>query len=240
MKYLAFVGTEGAQPEHALEYMRREWPAYQEELDRRGGWRLGRELNHPPAPVTVRVRDGQTLVTDGPFAETKEFVAGFDLFEAADLGEAIKVESRSPVVRFCPFEIRSFDDVVLGPGVSAFAEGDDSAGTPYLLTVWAEAEPAQRLHDGAVSVEYDAWRQDLKGRGVLVLGGELAEPETATTLRLLEGELRTNDGPFLDADGFIAGIDVIRASDRQEAVSLAATHPLACYHAIEIEKFHTA
>jgi hypothetical protein len=239
MKYLAFVGTEGAQPEDALEYMRREWPAYQEELDRRGGWRLGRELNHPPAQVTVRVRDGRTLVTDGPFAETKEFVAGFDLFEAADLAEAIEVESRSPVVRFCPFEIRSFGDLVLAPGVSAFAEGDDSSGIPYLLTVWAQADLASRLADQAVSAECDAWRQDLKGRGVFVLGGALAEPETATTLRLREGELRTNDGPFLDVDGFIAGIDVIRASDRQQAVDLAATHPLARYHAIEIEKFHT-
>jgi len=239
MKYLAFVGTEGAQPEDALEYMRREWPAYQEELDRRGGWRLGRELNHPPAQVTVRVRDGQTLVTDGPFAETKEFVAGFDLFDAADLAEAIEVESGSPVVRFCPFEIRSFDGVVLAPGVSAFAEGDDSSGIPYLLSAWAEADPVPGLDEQAVLAEYEVWRQDLQGRGVFILGGALAGPETAKTLRLSDGGLRTSDGPFLDIDAFIAGIDVIRASDRQEAVNLAATHPLARYHAIEVEQFHT-
>jgi len=140
MKYLALVATQGAQPQDALDQMRREWPAYQEELDRRGGWRLGRELNHPPAAVTVTVRDQQTLVTDGPFAETKEFVAGFDLFEAADLDEAIEIESKSPVIRFCPFEVRPFEGLVLGSEATAFAKGDDSAGVPYLLTVWVDRD----------------------------------------------------------------------------------------------------
>jgi hypothetical protein len=239
MKYMAFVATEGAQPEHALEYMHREWPAYQQELDRRGGLRLGRELNHPPARVTVRVRDGETLVTDGPFTETKEFVGGFDLFEAANLAEAIELESRSPVARFCPFEIRSFEGVALGPGTSAFAEGDDSAGIPYLLTVWVEAKPTPGLDDRAISAEYEAWRRELEGRGVFVLGGALTGPEAATTLRFREGEIRTSDGPFLDIEAFIAGIDVIRATDREQAAQIAATHPLARYHAIEIEKFYT-
>jgi hypothetical protein len=239
MKYLAFVGTEGAQSKDALDYMHREWPAYQRELDRSGDWRLGRELNHPPTQVTVRVRDGETLVTSGPFAETKEFVGGFDLFEAADRTTAIEVESRSPVARFCPFEIRSFDGVTLGPGASAFAEGDDSAGIPYLLTAWVEAKPAASQDDEAVRSEYEAWRQDLVERGVFLLGGALPGPETATTLRWRDGEIRVSDGPFLNIEAFITGIDVIRTADHQQAVNLAATHPLAAHHAVEVEKFYT-
>ena len=49
--------------------------------------------------LTVRVRDGETLVSDGPIAETKEFVAGFDLFDCADLDEAIDAAAKSPVAR---------------------------------------------------------------------------------------------------------------------------------------------
>jgi len=238
MKYLAFVATQGAQPEDAVEYMHREWPAYQAELDLRGGLRLGRELNHPPAAVTIRVRDGQVLVTDGPFTETKEFVAGFDLFEAADLNDAIKVESRSPVARFCPFEIRPFDGVVLGSEAPAFAKGDDSAGVPYLLTVWVEAAKPTSLKDQAVWEECAAWREELDGRRLFVLGGTLGGVETATTLRFRDGEVRTSDGPFLNTEEFIAGIDVIRAADRQRATQVAATHPLARQHAIEVEQFY--
>ena len=47
---------------------------------------------------TVRVRDGEVLVADGPFAETKEQIAGFDIIEAADLDEAIEVASKHPVI----------------------------------------------------------------------------------------------------------------------------------------------
>ncbi len=131
MKYVAFVGTDGAQPEEAVAVMNRDFPAYLEEIDPRGVRLCGRELEFPETAVTVRVRDGETLVTDGPFAETKEFVGGFDVLDCADLEEAIEVEAKNPVSRFCSFEIRPFrDGLRLGPGASAFGRGDDSAGNP--------------------------------------------------------------------------------------------------------------
>jgi hypothetical protein len=57
---------------------------------------------------TVRVRDGQMLVTDGPFAETKEQVAGYDVVECADLDEALDVASRHPTAVIGTIEIRPF------------------------------------------------------------------------------------------------------------------------------------
>ena len=57
---------------------------------------------------TVRIRDGQTLVTDGPFAETKEQVAGYDIVECADLDEALDVASRHPTAAIGTIEIRPF------------------------------------------------------------------------------------------------------------------------------------
>ena len=58
---------------------------------------LGSVLARPSAATTVRVRDGELLLTDGPFAETKEVIVGFDLLECADLDEAIEVARRHPM-----------------------------------------------------------------------------------------------------------------------------------------------
>jgi len=106
MKYVAFIGTEGEAAPEALAVMQRELPRWIEEMDGRGVRLLGRELAFPETAATVRVRDGETLVTDGPFAETKEFVAGFDLLECADLDEAIEVAANIPGARIGSIEVR--------------------------------------------------------------------------------------------------------------------------------------
>lgn len=61
-----------------------------------------------PRPQPVRVRNGELLVPDGPFAEIKEVIVGYDLLECADLDEAIEVARRHPMARggrleLCPF-----------------------------------------------------------------------------------------------------------------------------------------
>ena len=62
---------------------------------------------HPVATATsVRVRDGKRLVTDGPFAETREQLGGYYLIEANDLDEAIRIAERIPPARFGTVEIR--------------------------------------------------------------------------------------------------------------------------------------
>jgi hypothetical protein len=242
MKYVAFVGTEGRMPAEAVAEMNRDFPAYLEEMDGRGVRLCGRELDLPGSAVTVRVRDGETLVTDGPFAETKEFVGGLDLLECADLDEAIEVEGKSPVARFLPFEIRPFREEprVVEPLASAFGREDDSAGLPYLLTVWAGRAPTNPLDEQRAWQESDDWRLDLQARGVYVLGGVLGSPETATTLRVRGGRTQLNDGSFLDLEEFIAAIDVVRCASREQAIELAATHPLARYYAVEARPFYSA
>ncbi|HEX5407360.1 MAG TPA: YciI family protein [Pseudonocardiaceae bacterium] len=56
--------------------------------------------------TTVRNRDGEVLLSDGPFAETREHIAGFDLIECADLDEAIDIASKHPVAHFGAVEVR--------------------------------------------------------------------------------------------------------------------------------------
>ncbi len=92
---------EGAAMQSATE----SWVA---EMDGRGVRLQGEPLRPVSEATTVRVRGGEMLVSDGPFAETKEQIAGFDLLECADLDEAIEVASRHPVARIGTIEVRPF------------------------------------------------------------------------------------------------------------------------------------
>src|SRR5215208_2977251 len=81
--------------------------AWSEEMGRRFGvQRGGARLRPSGDATTVRVRDDEVLISDGPFAESKEQMGGFDLIECADLDEAIEVASKHPVAEFGVIEVR--------------------------------------------------------------------------------------------------------------------------------------
>ncbi|HET9481430.1 MAG TPA: YciI family protein [Candidatus Polarisedimenticolia bacterium] len=75
------------------------------------GQYLAAPLQPTSTATSVRVRDGKALVTDGPFAETREQLAGYFLVEAGDLDEAIRVAARIPGARIGTVEIRPVRDV---------------------------------------------------------------------------------------------------------------------------------
>jgi|HubBroStandDraft_3_1064219.scaffolds.fasta_scaffold190841_3 hypothetical protein len=77
-------------------------------MNGRGIRQYGSELDPPGSARTVRVRDRRAIVTDGPFAETKEQIAGFDVLECADLDEAIEAASAHPMARLGMLEVRPF------------------------------------------------------------------------------------------------------------------------------------
>ena len=81
------------------------------ENDKRGRRLDGHELAPTAAATTVRVRNGELLLSDGPFAETKEVIVGYDLLECADLDEAIEVARTHPMARGGRIEIRPFADL---------------------------------------------------------------------------------------------------------------------------------
>ena len=82
------------------------WNALFEELMAGGHWLDGQELDGPDSAKTIRIRDGERLVTDGPYAETKEQVGGFFLIEAEDLDQAISIAAKVPVAERASVEIR--------------------------------------------------------------------------------------------------------------------------------------
>jgi hypothetical protein len=240
MKYLFSIVADGLPAPEELAVLQRDLPGWATEMNDRGARLLGRELDLPETAATVRVRNGETLATDGPFAETKEFMAGLVLMECASLDDAIDAAAKCPISWFQAIEIRPFmAGLRLGAEASAFARGDDGPASAYLLTMWMGGVPAAPYDDQAVMDEGEAWRQGLEERGLQILGNALQGPDTATTLRVRNGETLLSDGPFTETKEFIAGIDIVRCTDRRQAIELAAAHPIARYHAIEVRPFYS-
>jgi hypothetical protein len=77
-----------------------------DDLQARGIWVTGDQLAPPRRARSVRVRDGKTIVTDGPFAETKEAVGGFDIIECGGLDEAVEIAAGHPNAEMGTIEVR--------------------------------------------------------------------------------------------------------------------------------------
>lgn len=106
MKYMMFVCVDpepdtDPSPEPDIE-------AWVAENDAAGRRLQGDVLAPASSATTIRVRNGELLVSDGPFAETKEWIAGYDLLECADLDEAIEVARAHPMAREGRIELRAF------------------------------------------------------------------------------------------------------------------------------------
>ena len=86
--------------------MMKEYQEFSKSITQSGNYRAGSQLHPTSKATTVRVRDGKKLVTDGPFAETKEQLGGYYLVEAKDLDEAVALAARIPSVRTGSIEVR--------------------------------------------------------------------------------------------------------------------------------------
>jgi len=78
------------------------------EIDKRGSRLIGSQVSRPANAATVRVRESEVLISDGPFAETKEWMAGFDVIECASMAEALEIAALHPAAAFGMIEVRPF------------------------------------------------------------------------------------------------------------------------------------
>ena len=93
-------------PPEQMGTMLKEYGEFTQSIMQNGNFLGGERLRPSSTATTVRVRDGRTLTTDGPFAETKEHLGGFYLIEAKDLDEATAIAARIPGARFGLVEVR--------------------------------------------------------------------------------------------------------------------------------------
>jgi hypothetical protein len=110
MRYLLLLyGDEAQWADASPEDIQRDMDAYAafgEEVTKSGAFVAGEGLEATNAATTLRIRDGETSLTDGPFAETREQLGGFYLLECSDLDEAVKWASKIPAVFSGSIEIR--------------------------------------------------------------------------------------------------------------------------------------
>ncbi|PFG34658.1 hypothetical protein ATL42_2578 [Sanguibacter antarcticus] len=128
MEYMLFICTDPSAPAYvAAEDNIGEWVA---ETRARGVARHGNRLRPVEDATTVTVRAGEVVVSDGPFAETKEWIAGYDILDCTDLDEAIEMASKHPMARFGKIEIRPvwpFDEPVTGEQATGEQATDEQA-----------------------------------------------------------------------------------------------------------------
>lgn len=213
-----------------------------------GARKYGHALMGAETAKTVRVRGGETLVSDGPFAESKEFVAGFDLIEADDLDAAIAIAAAHPVAQFHAMELRPLADM---PGDDEFPLFRETAMLPsadrlssvpegktrYMLFICVNGIAESDAEEAQIMRDAHTWLKDARDRGAQLFGTRLASPDTATTVRVRNGETLLSDGPFVEAKEFLAGIDIVDCENEQEAIELAARHPITSYHRAEVRAF---
>jgi hypothetical protein len=87
-----------------------EYNAYTKMLRDSGAYVAGEALQPVTTATTIRVRNGQTMTTDGPFAETKEALGGFYMIDAKDLDEALELGGQCPGAKFGSIEVRPIVD----------------------------------------------------------------------------------------------------------------------------------
>ncbi len=110
MKYLLLIyhdeATWGARTETEKQEIYKEYRELIQELQGKGVYLIGDQLQPSTTGETVRVRNGQAMITDGPFAETREQLGGFFFIEAADADEAKSIAARIPSARTGSIEVR--------------------------------------------------------------------------------------------------------------------------------------
>jgi hypothetical protein len=181
--------------------------------------------------TTVKVRDGQLIVTDGPFAETKEEIAGFDVIECASMEEAVRWAGRHPHSWMGAVEVRA-----LAGGSPARHLPEPGAGkTRYMMLVCVDPAAGPQEFDRMEPV--DPWAAEMDARGVRLFGSELEPPGTARTVRGRDSRAIVTDGPFAETKEQIVGFDVIECADLDEATDVAARHPMARVGILELRPF---
>ena len=181
--------------------------------------------------TTVKVRDGQLIVTDGPYAETREQVAGYDVLECASLNEAVQWAGRHPHSWLGSVEVRALPDSA--PAVPLPEPGEGKIR--YMMLVCTD--PAVDPREFARIEPVDPWVAEMNGRGVRLCGSELEPPGSARTVRVREKHAIVTDGPFAETKEQIAGFDVLECADLDEAIEVASRPPMARLGILEVRPF---
>ena len=225
-----------------------EWFAYDAKLRKDGHWLAGgNALQSARTAKTLRWKNGKVIVTDGPFAETKELLGGFGMLEAGDMEHAVELMSKHPAIRLGVVEIRPVNEESLqarrqweespeGRTVAAAAAPSAPAAAAsgpaktrrfaclgYVQEGnWDTISPSEREAMMAEVVAFDMARRK---SGHWISGVGLEGAGTAKTLRSTSGKVIVTDGPYAETKEQLGGVVVNAIEDMNRAVELLSGHP---------------
>jgi hypothetical protein len=125
MRYLLLIYTPEADsppPDDVAAASHAAYAAFTRDVKERGLFEAGEALTPTSTATTVRIVDGETVTTDGPFAETKEALGGFYLIDARDLDEAIETAAKIPAAREGSIEVRPIWELPVDYAMAAAGE----------------------------------------------------------------------------------------------------------------------
>jgi hypothetical protein len=241
MKYMLLVySSESA-------WTREEWTACTvvsthvcHELQSAGQFIAAAPLQPVASATSVRVRQGGTLITAGPFAETTEQLGGFFLIDVPDLDAAIAIAARLPAARKGTVEVRPVFHLD-GLPADQFAKGP-AQGTPsprYMMLCYDDAQAWDQLGPAALraaQAEAVGLARELDAQGRYISASPLHPVTTATSVRIRQDRLLVSDGPFAETREFLGGYYLIRARDLNDALAAAARHPGAPVGTVEVRR----
>jgi hypothetical protein len=181
--------------------------------------------------TTVKIRGGELIITDGPYAETKEQVAGYDLLECGSLDEAVRWAGRHPSSWTGAIEVRALPERAPIEPLPAPGAGK----IRYMMLVCTDPAVDPREFDRVEQV--DPWVEETDGKGIRLYGSELEPPGSARTVRVRDSRAIVTDGPFAETKEQIAGFDVLECDDLDEAIEIARRHPMARLGLLEVRPF---
>lgn len=209
-----------------------------EQLAAAGKFITASRLENVPTATTVRVRNGQSLITAGPFAETTEQLGGFYILDLESLDEAIAVASRLPPAQKGTVEIRPiFHLDNLPENKLQLLREHNSTLKPYMLLAYDDEPYWQNVgavvHHAAM-MEAVALTHELAARGQFISAAPLHPTSTATSVRIRNGQRHITDGPFAETREVLGGYYLILAKDQEEALSYAARNPGTRVGSVEV------
>lgn len=209
-----------------------------DELAEKGKFIAASPLEDVSSAISVRVRNGQTQITAGPFAETTEQLGGFYILELDNLDEAIEVAGRLPPAKKGTVEIRpilKLDE--LPPEKFALVHDHDDSLKPFLFLCYDDQEfwnsVGSEVHDEAM-MEAIRLTKDLDALGHYISASPLHSVSTATSVRFRNGQRFVTDGPFAETREVLGGYYLILAHHQQEAALVAAKHSGAQVGTVEV------
>ena len=185
--------------------------------------------------TTLRWQNGVPVVTDGPFAETKEHLGGIGVLEARDMAHAVELLSKHPGLQYgATFEIRPINEESLQRQAASIAKWRGNLPATDVKGVrFASLGYVNGMGGGSKSKsDFDvmmrqcvAFDEERVKAGQWMSGIGLQETSTAKTLRAKAGDVIVTDGPFAETKEYLGGVVVLAFKDLNDAIASLSNHP---------------